>query len=69
MCKKIKKVVFNGIEYNILNEIIFDNIHYLLVFNEVKYKILYKNDNEYFQLIKNKNYKEIINLLYSGINE
>ena len=69
MNKKIRKITFNGNKYDILNEIIFDNIHYFLIYNGDRYKIVYKIDNDYFQLIKHDNYKDIISQLYASADE
>jgi hypothetical protein len=66
---KIKRIKFNEIEYQVSNEIVFDDVHYYLIVNEDKTKIVYKLGDEYFQLIKNDNYKTIIDKLCSNIKD
>ena len=65
---KTKTIVFNNIEYNIISEIEFNNIFYYLIGDGEKIKIVYRLEDEYYQMINNDNYKEIIDQLYLNIN-
>ena len=65
MKKENKKVEFNGIEYQVLNQTIFDGITYFLIYdnNTDNYKIIYEYNSELFLVLNNKNYKKIFDQL------
>ena len=63
-------IEFNGICYKILNKINFKDIDYFLILNEQNnnYKVVYEYKSELFQVINNKDCKEIMAKLIEDIN-
>jgi hypothetical protein len=64
MEKQNNQITFNNINYDIINHIKYKDRFYYLIYDEKKYKIVYEFENEFYQVINNKEYKELFNRIF-----